>query len=131
MKALAEYIAFYEKHTGEAFAFKQPFSFYYSPEHGFCEYLPEGDTLYIWQMCGDGKFWINLALKVCREFKLKYICSYVVRKPLPFIRNLGFKIVMKQNNHGYLRYRGKNKDGEYLNATQFGDRFIFTWEVKV
>ena len=27
MKALAEYIAFYEKHTGEAFAFKQPFSF--------------------------------------------------------------------------------------------------------
>ena len=27
MKTLSEYITLYEKHTGEAFAFKQPFSF--------------------------------------------------------------------------------------------------------
>ena len=92
MKTLSEYMIFYEKHTGEAFAFKQPFSFYYFPEHGFCEYLPKGDTLYIWQMCGDLKFWINIALNVCRKFKLKYISSYIVRKPLPFIHRLGFKI---------------------------------------
>ena len=55
-KTLEEYIKMYEKHTKEKFQFNTGFSFFYHPEHGFCEYKIEDTGLYIWQLCGDLNF---------------------------------------------------------------------------
>ena len=129
MKTLEEYIKMYEKHTKEKFMFKQPFSFFYHPEHGFCEYHAEGDTLYIWQMCGDLDYWITIGLKTCHQFRLTHMASFVVRKPLPFIRALGFKVEQTENKGGEKRYTCWNSKKETLIVTQTADRHTFVWEV--
>lgn len=129
MKTLDEWIEYYNRHTGEAFKFKQPFTFYFSPEHGFCEYKAEDTGVYIWQLCGDLNYWVDIAYRLCQMFKLPAITAFIVRKPKPFIRRLGFKITETENKEGQLRYHAVNVKGEKLTATQHGDRFIFVWEV--
>lgn len=131
MKTLNEYIEMYEKHTGEKFEFNYNFSFFYSPAHGFCEYSLKGDSLYIWQMCGDGRFWLDIAIKTCVMFGLKSFASFVIRKPKPFIRFLGFRITEALEKDGCKKYICVNDLGEKLTATQYGDRYIFTREVNV
>ena len=130
MKTLDEWIEYYEKHTGEAFKFKPNFAFFFQPEYGFCEYKAEDTGIYIWQLCGDLDYWIDKAYSVCQQFRLPAITAYIVRHPKPFIRRLGFKITETENRDGQIRYHAENKKGERLTATQYGDRFIFVWEVK-
>ena len=56
---LEEYIAKYEKRTGEKFEPKIGFKLFYLPARGFCEYKIDTDKnmVMIYQLCGDGKFW--------------------------------------------------------------------------
>ena len=129
MKTLEEYIEYYNKHTGEPFKFQQGFSFFYRPEHGFCEYNVEETGVYIWQLCGDLNYWVDIAYRLCKRFKLPAITAFIVRSPKPFIRRLGFRITETEEKNGQLRYHAVNKDGEKLTATQYNDRFIFVWEV--
>ena len=131
MKPLEYYIALYEKHTGEEFGLNDNFTFHYHPEHGFCEYCVYKNCLYIWQMCGELKYWIDLAYKTCQKFDIPKICSYIVRKPRPFIRALGFKVYRDEDRNGDIKYWATNKQDEELTATPIGDRYIFTWEVKL
>lgn len=128
-KTLDEYIEMYEKHTKEKFEFNHSFSFFYNPEHGFCEYQVHDGNIYIYQLCGDLKYWISIAYDTCKKFGLKAIASFIVRKPKPFIRRLGFRLVSAENRKGEMQYIGRNKCGEKIVATQFNDRFILTWEV--
>lgn len=130
MKTLDEYMALYEQKTGEAFEFNSNFSFFYEPEHGFCEYNATETDLYIWQMCGDLKYWINIAYETARRMGLNTISSFVVRKPKPFIRALGFKIVDSECVDNCYRYTCENKAGETMVVTQRGDRHTFVWHIK-
>lgn len=129
MKTLDEYIKEYEKHTGEKFKFNGLFSFYYKPEHGFCEYRAEDNGLYIWQLCGDLKYWVDVGYKTCKRFGLPSMSAYILRSPKPFIRALGFKIYAEEEKDGYKKYHCKNKAGEELTATQWGKKYIFVWKI--
>lgn len=130
MKTLDEWIEYYNQHTGEAFRFQPTFTFFYSPEHGFCEYKYEDNGIYIWQLVGDLDHWIGIAYDVCQKFELPAITAFIVRHPKPFIRRLGFKVTETENRDGQIRYHAVNDKEEKLTATQYGDRFIFVWEVK-
>ena len=130
-KTLEEYIKMYEKHTIEKLQFNTGFSFFYHPEHGFCEYKIEDTGLYIWQLCGDLKYWVDIGYKVCQKFQLPAMSAYILRHPKPFIRKLGFKIVKTEHDDGYYRFTCKNKAGEELVATQHGDKYIFVWKIEV
>lgn len=130
MKTLDEWIEYYEKHTGEAFKFKPNFAFFFEPNHGFCEYKAEDTGIYIWQLCGDLDYWLSKAYTCCQVLKLPAICAFILRKPKPFIRRLGFKITSVEEKDGQHRYHAVNKKGEELTATEYGDRYIFTWVVK-
>ena len=130
-KTLEEYIKMYEKHIKEKFQFNTGFSFFYHPEHGFCEYKIEDTGLYIWQLCGDLKYWVDIGYKVCQQFQLPAMSAYILRHPKPFIRKLGFKIVKTEHEDGYYRFACKNKSGEELVATQHGDKYIFVWKIEV
>lgn len=126
---LKEYIEFYDKHTGEPFMYQPGFSFFYSPEHGFCEYRFGNEGLYIWQMCGDLSYWIDIAYKLCQEVKCPSMTAFIVRHPKPFIRRLGFRITETECKEGQYRYHAVNEKGETLTATQHGDRYIFVWRL--
>lgn len=129
-KTLDEYIQMYEKHTKEKFEFNTNFSFFYKPEHGFCEYKAEDTGLYIWQLCGDLKYWVDIGYKTCQRMRLPAMSAYILRKPKPFIRALGFHIENTEDVDGYKRYHCRNKAGESLTATQHGDKHIFVWEIR-
>lgn len=130
MNTLEDYIQMYEKHTGERFEFNPNFSFFFKPEHGFCEYKAEKTGLYIWQLCGDLKYWVDIGYKVCKKMNLPSMSAYILRHPKPFIRALGFKIVQIEDKEGYKKYHCENKSGEKLTATQYGKKFIFVWNIR-
>lgn len=129
-RTLDEYIRMYEKHTREKFEFNSSFSFFFKPEHGFCEYRIEETGLYIWQLCGDLKYWVDIGYEVCQQMELPALSAYILRHPKPFIRALGFSIVQAEDKDGYKRYHCKNKSGEKLTATQYGEKFIFVWNIR-
>lgn len=128
-KTLEEYIQMYEQHTGEKFEFNSAFSFFFRPEHGFCEYRMEDNGLYIWQLCGDLKYWVDIGYRLCKKFELPAMSAYILRKPKPFIRALRFRIESTENEDGYKRYHCVNAAGEKLTATQHGKKYIFVWSI--
>ncbi len=130
MMELSEWIAFYEKHTKETFQRHNAFDMYFTPDKGFCEYSIADNNVYIWQLCGDVDYWVKIAYDFAVEHKLEAISAIILRKPKPFIRRLGFKIVTVENRNGDIRYTAKNKKGETLTATPHGKVYTFTWRVK-
>ena len=132
MKHTLEYwVAMYEKHTGEKFAFKENYTFFYKPEHGFCEYKPTKDCIYIWALCGDLSYWHGLAVQACKKFNIPKLAAWIVRHPKPFIRRLGFKIYHTENRNGDIKYWCIDKQDKELICTPYGDRYIFEQEVSI
>lgn len=130
MMTLEDYAAEYERHAGEKFIRNETFPIRFSPEHGFCECKEEDGAMYIWQLCGDLHYWISMLYDECKKNGLRSMAAIIVRRPLPFIRRLGFKVVESEARQGRFFYKARNNAGEYLTATPFRDRYIFVWEVK-
>ena len=65
------------------------------------------------------------------KFQLPAMSAYILRHPKPFIRKLGFKVVKTEHEDDYYRFTCKNKAGEELVATQYGDKYIFVWKIEV
>ena len=127
---LAEWIAFYEKHTKEDFKRHAAFDLYFLPDKGFCEYSIADNNIYIWQLAGDVDYWVKIAYDFAQKNGLEAISALILRKPKPFIRRLGFRIVTIEDRNGEIKYTAKNKKGETLSATPRGKVYAFTWRIK-
>jgi len=114
MKTLDEWIKIYENKTGEMHELPNGYEQYFLPDRGYCQYImdTERDVLYIYELCGDAKFWFDLGVVMCKQNKLRYITSICIRHIKPYIRFWGWHIdeVLHEEN-GAVRMNGKNKEG--------------------
>ena len=137
-KTLDEWIDFYNKKAPEKFERNENFALFYLPDKGFCELAVGQKTVTVWQVCGDGRFWKNIAETVARNHGRK-VCAaiYGGREGFHAWRRLfGFTIERVEEKDGLKRYHGKTKNGGWALATEC----IFnvdgrlgayvTWEVK-
>ena len=64
----------------------------FHPEHGFSTFVLLGDTLRVKNICGDGRYWIKVLLRLMNEEGLKGISFFTARNPKIWERLCGAKI---------------------------------------
>lgn len=111
---LEEYIAKYEKRTGEKFEPKIGFKLFYLPARGFCEYKIDTDKnmVMIYQLCGDGKFWRDYGLLLAQMTGCRYLGTICSRDNIKaYIRFWGYMIDFEEVlDGGLIRYHCKEKN---------------------
>ena len=136
-KTLEEWIALYEKKTGEEFKHDERFAFFYLPDKGFCEIADfGGKMLFVGQTSGDGHFWRDFTEKLARKLNIKVCGTICIRKESrAYIRLFGYKIDKVDEENGLKRYYCTSKNGGWYIMTEFlcesGHKHCYvTWEVK-
>jgi hypothetical protein len=119
-KSLAEWIKFYEDKADDTFEVPLGFRLYWLPERGFCSMKPDYDAkmLVIYQVCGDGKFWRDIAeVFVANALGLDTIASICTRAVSPYIRSFSWEIIEEQVKDGKLRFLCQDSVGRAVVLT--------------
>ena len=136
--SLEDWIAFYEKKTGEKFERQEDWTFFYHPEKGFCQYGSTKDMVIINQLCGDIHFWKDRAEEIAKAMGINHLGTWYIRKNVrPYARLLGFEIYKEEElPDGLKRYYGRNKvtGKEGLASPAFRyesgrQAYFITWEI--
>ena len=91
---LFQWIAKYERKTGEKFERDARFELFFLPEKGFCEIGQLKDMLVANQCCGDLLFWRDKINSAARKAGgIKACGTWCIRKEIKaYIRLLGYRI---------------------------------------
>lgn len=111
---LNEWIQKYETKTGEKHELPTGYVQYFLPDRGYCQYIMDTDrqVLYVYELCGDAKFWFDLGVIMCKQNGLRYITTICTRNIKPYIRFWGWTIKEEINeDNGAVRFNGHNKEG--------------------
>lgn len=92
MKTFDEWVAHYEKHSGEDFSPHKGCKLFFIPERGFCEIAIGDDLLIIYQLSGDARFWHDFCLCLCDVLNLRAIGTICTRNVKSYIRFWGYAI---------------------------------------
>ncbi len=137
-KTIEEWIKFYEEKSKVKYEppdnrVKQ----FYFPDRGFAEIGASKNMVIIHQLCGDAKFWKNVAEVLAMQLGIKHLGTWCIRKIEPYIRFFGVEIERVEDlGEGLKRYHGKLKDtGKSAVFTpNFRNKngnigYIVTWEI--
>lgn len=122
-KSFDEWVKVYEEKTGDKYT--QPpegFSLMYLPERGFADMKinTEGKMVFVNQVCGDAKFWRDLAEIIANAWHCNAVCTVCTRHILPYIRSFGWEVVKEFSNIGV----GCEK--RYLCQDSIGRKIVIT-----
>lgn len=118
-RTLGEWIKLYEEKTGDKVDLPKDYRLFYMAERGFAQMKPddEGKMLIINHVCGDGKFWHDVAELVAVQHGLTCLGTLCTRRIKPYIRAFGWKIekrfcfISPDSNPGKVEYRYLCRDG--------------------
>lgn len=118
-RTFEEWMALYKQKTGDYVSVPPGFTLNFLEDRGICVMKPEADTgiFVIYDLCGDAKFWRDLAELYCRQNGLKCISTICTRRIRPYIRFWGWKIIKEQHINGQERYICKDKLDRYVVIT--------------
>ena len=136
-KTYEEWVAFYEKKTGEKFERGGGYATFFFPDRGFCEMKATRDMIIVNQLVGDGKFWRQVAEVLAKERGYHHLGTWAIRRNiLAYIRFWGFYVErIEELPDGKKRYFCKDKEGKkglvspafcYESGRQ---AYFVTWEV--
>lgn len=111
-KTLEEWIKIYEKKAQVKYEppDKRVRRFYFA-DKGFAEICVLKDMVVVHQLCGDAKFWKNVAEVIAMEHGLNHLGTWCIRKVEPYIKFFNVEVVETENlGAGLKRYHGKFKD---------------------
>ncbi len=130
-RTLEEWIALYNKKNYEEFKRDEKFGLFYLPEKGFAEIVDTGQMIIVNQMCGEFKFWRDVAENLSRHRGYKVAGTICIRPILPYIRLAGFKIDrIEKTNLGDRYFCTDKHTGQKGQASPAGkDTWFITWEV--
>lgn len=130
-KTMEEWIALYEKKTGEEFKRDERFVLFYLPEKGFAEIMDAGDIIVVNQLCGEIKFWRAFIELLARELGRKTVGTFCIRPIKPYMRLLGFvPYEIKKTPLGDSFFCKDKRTGQKGDAAPIGkDTYCITWEV--
>lgn len=126
-KSLRQWVEIYENKTNDKADIPKGFQLFYLPTRGFMTVRPliKDSILYIYQVCGDGKFWHDHAELMANALGFKCVATVCNRNIETYLKAFEGEILVKQNINGELRllcqdsigrkvlvtYRGKDKKG--------------------
>lgn len=111
-----EWVKVYEEKTGDEHTCPEGFTTLFDEEKGYAQYGVSVDrkTLYVYEACGDGKYWYDLGVKYCKDHNIPKMITICTRHILPYLRLLKFKIEKKEiqaHRHNGYKIEGINHLG--------------------
>lgn len=73
--------------------------FVFDAERGFCVSIPDGSTLIIGEVCGDGRYWLAWLTTMAKELGCNKLRFWTTRNPAAFIRKFGFTLAGFSDGH--------------------------------
>lgn len=124
VKTLQGWIDMYEKKTKDKFAVPNGFRLMYLPERGYTinKIDVENDMVMVYSVCGDGRFWFDMAKLQASQVGINHVCSIVTRHIKPYIKFMGFEILKEWEYQGKLSHA----EHRYLCQDELGRKVIFT-----
>ena len=137
-KTLGEWIEIYEKKAQVKYETPdERVRRFYFADRGFAEIGATEKMVIIHQMCGDAKFWKQVAEALAMERGIKHLGTWCIRKIEPYIRFFNVEIEkVEELGEGLKRYHGKFKDSgkSAIFTPDFKARngnigYLVTWEI--
>ena len=130
-KSLEQWIALYNKKTGEQFERDKRFELFCLPEKGFAEIADTGKMIWVNQMCGDFKFWRHFVEDLSRKFAYSHAGTICIRHIKAYIRMAGFvPYRIEQTEQGDRYFCTDKHTGQKGQASPAGEgTYYITWEV--
>lgn len=130
-KSLDEWIELYNKKIPEGFKRDKRFTLFYLAEKGFAELSEDGTMIFIYQMCGEFKFWRFFVETLARKLGYKSAGTICIRHVKPYIRLAGFIPYKIEKTPQGDRYFCIDKNtGQKGQASPAGEgTYYITWEV--
>lgn len=114
---LNEWIKKYEEKTGDEHCTPDGFELVFDEEKGYAQYKHDGNILFVYEACGDGKFWYQVVgVELAKKLGAKWIATICTRKIRPYMRLMGMKLTeeRKLDFHGAISGTGINHLGNKL-----------------
>lgn len=132
---MQDWIAFYERKTGERFERKTGTTLLHSKQNGFCEVAldDEHKAVYVYHVCGRLKVWRDVANAIAQLCGYDKVMTIVIRHIKPWLRLGGAKVTDEEDTpDGNKIYRGQTGDGYRFTAYPSKDNsaYIVVWEVQ-
>lgn len=110
---LREWVEIYKNKTGEDVLLPKGFVMYWLPERGFAQMKVdvEGSILMIHMMCGDIRFWLDMAKLMCMQNNIDHISSICTRTIESYIRIFNWQVVEEFNKDGFKRFICRDSAG--------------------
>ncbi len=110
-RTLSEWIAIYNKKTGDKFVPDGRYKLFYFPDKGFCEIHVDTDLkmVVVYQLCGDIHFWRYLVEFLCQALGYHVCATYCIRPIKPYLRLLHIDIRQVEYTPIGERYYGEEK----------------------
>ena len=116
-KTFEEWVEIYEKKSGDKHICPEGYVTLYEPVKGYAQYKvnPEKSRLFIYETCGDGRYWYDKGVEICRDNGIPYLVTICTRRIMPYLRLMGGKIKVKtiqpERHNGY-KIEGVNHLGK-------------------
>ena len=130
-KTFEQWVELYNQKNWDKFKRDERFEIVYTPEKGFAEIGDTGKMIVVNQMCGEFKFWRDVAEKASRASGYKVAGTICIRPILPYIRLADFQINRIEETKLGNRYFCTDKHtGQKGQASPAGKgTYFITWEV--
>lgn len=117
-KSLREWFNVYEKKTQDKVSIpSEKYKLAYLPTRGFMIYKSLINMLFIYQVCGDGKFWLDYAELLCAQMGLSAIGTICTRPLDAYLRTFGGSVLSEQDIDGKKRYLCQDNIGRKVICT--------------
>lgn len=109
-----EYVKVYEKKTGDEHDCPDGYTTLYDKDKGYAQYKVENNRLYIYEVCGDGRYWYDLGIKICQDHNIPFIVTVCTCKIKPYLRLMKLKPTTEYKQperNNALKFEGVNHLG--------------------
>ncbi len=121
-RTIEEWISLYEQKTGDKMYIPEGFVLNYLPDRGFALLKADLDTgiMIIYHLCGDSKFWRDVAELIAKNSNLKCISSIATRSIRPYMRFWHWDIVKEFDIDNQKKFICKDEQGRKVVITHKG-----------
>ena len=85
-----EWLKYYEKRTGcKNLELSPDETVFFHPEYGFITFFTHDDILELHHMCGNGKQWQKLLVKIMKDYGFTKLRAFTRRNPKAWARKYG------------------------------------------
>lgn len=86
-----DWVKKYEAKSGDKHICPDGYTTLFDKDKGYAQYKVEDNRLWIYEVCGDGRYWYHLGGKICQDHNIPFIVTVCTCKLRPYLRLMQLK----------------------------------------